>query len=242
MIRGFGDLNKNKEESKNKKSNDFYTGGQASGLAVSSPDVASIVEKAQKGGQDREVPYDANELKIKVTLFANGFIVDDGPFRDYQAPENQRFMAQMNEGRVPSELLAKTKGKPVSVELSDKRQEQYVPPPPPAYVAFSGEGNAMSRTSSQALDQVNADLTVPHFDQSQPTTTVQIRFHNGQRKTITLNTDARVGVLFEYVMVAAPVDGSFELMSGFPPKTLDNPGQTITEAGVAGSAVIQKLV
>ncbi|CAG9317082.1 unnamed protein product [Blepharisma stoltei] len=242
MIRGFGDINKGKEESKSKKNSDFYTGGQASGLAVSSPDVANIVEKARQGGQDQSAPADPNEMKIRVTLWANGFSVDDGPFRDYNAPENQRFMAQMNEGRVPSELMSKTRGKPVSVELSDKRQEQYVPPPPPPYIAFSGQGSSVSNTRSQALDAVNAEFSVPSFDPNQPTTTVQIRFHNGQRKTLTLNLNARLNVIFDYVMMAAPVDGSFELVSGFPPRPLQNPSLTIQESGVAGSAVIQKLL
>ena len=57
-----------------------------------------------------------------------------------------------------------------------------------------------------------------------------------------MNTNSPVAVLFEYVMSAAPVDGSFELVTGFPPKPLSDPGQSIQDAGVAGAAVIQKLV
>lgn len=240
MIRGFGDLGK--EEEKKKKGNDYYAGGEKSGLAVSSPDVEGIVNRAQQDTQQHGSQQNEDELRIRITLYANGFMVDDGPFRDYSGPENEQFMKEMNDGRVPSELLNKTRGKPVSVELADKRKENYEPPPPPKYVAFSGEGKSAGGPSSQALQPVNAESAEIRVDSSKPTTNVQIRFHNGQRKTITVNLDTQVAELYDYVMMAAPVDGSFELVSGFPPQPLNNPGQTVDEAGVSGSAVIQKLL
>ena len=41
------------------------------------------------------------------------------------------------EGRIPSELADKYKGN-IGVSLVDKRKEDYVPPPPPKYLSFSG--------------------------------------------------------------------------------------------------------
>lgn len=41
---------------------------------------------------------------------------------------------------VPKELEAQAQGQPVHVNLVDKRAEDYVPPPGPKYVAYSGEG------------------------------------------------------------------------------------------------------
>ena len=38
------------------------------------------------------------ELNCKITLYQNGFTVDDGPFREYNTPENQEFMKEMNKG------------------------------------------------------------------------------------------------------------------------------------------------
>jgi hypothetical protein len=52
----------------------------------------------------------------------------------------------------------------------------------------------------------------------------------------------RVSELYEYVMLAAPVDGSFSLVAGFPPKPVDNPSLTISEAGLESSQVIQRVV
>jgi hypothetical protein len=37
-------------------------------------------------------------------LWANGFQVDEEPFRDYVAPENKKFMEEVKSGYVPTEL------------------------------------------------------------------------------------------------------------------------------------------
>jgi len=39
----------------------------------------------------------------------------------------------------------------------------------------------------------------------------------------------------------APINGSFELISGFPPKPLTNQNQTIQEADLLESRVTQKI-
>ena len=236
MIHGLSDINKNKEEKK-KKTTDFYAGGQSSGLAVSSPDVDSIVNKASK-----ESKADKNEVSVSITLYSNGFIVNEGAFRNYTDPENQAFMAQLNQGRVPQELHGLTRGRPAAVSLQDKRSEEYVPPPPPKYVAYSGSGEAVSKISARPGGTVDLNAPDPDVNPGLPTTTVQIRFHNGQRKTLTVNLGSPVGLLMEYVMFAAPVNGAFQLVSGFPPKPLEDLFATIEDAGIAGSAVIQKLL
>jgi len=38
-------------------------------------------------------------------------------------------------------------------------------------------------------------------------------------------------------MAAAPVDGDYVLVSGFPPKPLSDPSKTIEAAGLKGSAI-----
>ena len=80
MIRGLGDYKK--EEKKDKKGTDAYSGGEKSGLAVEHPDdVTGIIEKAkqasreqqEKGGNKGGPP----KTEIKITLYSNGFVVDD---------------------------------------------------------------------------------------------------------------------------------------------------------------------
>ena len=53
-------------------------------------------------------------------------------------------MKQLNEGYIPPQLRKKYPKGELSVSLSDKTEEEYVPPPPPAYVEFSGQGVSLS--------------------------------------------------------------------------------------------------
>ena len=71
-------------------------------------------------------------------MWKNGFqIDDDGPFRPYTDPANEAFMADLKEGKVPAELRQKYPGG-LGVGLNDKRDEEYVPPPPPKYISLGG--------------------------------------------------------------------------------------------------------
>ena len=42
-------------------------------------------------------------------------------------------------------------------------------------------------------------------------------------------------------MSVAPVDGEYKLLSGFPPKPLEDPSATIEGAGLLRAAITQKL-
>ncbi len=89
MIRGLGDFKK--EEKKDDKKKTSYAGGEKSGMAVEHPsDIDAIVEKAKQGGRDHasQGKGGAPETELKITLYSNGFVVGDGPFRQYDAPEN----------------------------------------------------------------------------------------------------------------------------------------------------------
>ena len=93
-----------------------------------------------------------------ITLYSNGFQVDEGPFRPYEAEENKVFMKELNEGYVPKEIQDKYKGKGgVSVTLNDQRKKEYRPPTPPKYVAFSGSGATTGGVQGTGL-QVNKDI------------------------------------------------------------------------------------
>ena len=82
----------------------------------------------------------------------------------------------------------------------------------------------------------------PVVDDTQPTTNVQIRFHNGERVSLTLNMTHTVADIHAYVMNAAPVEGEYQLVSGFPPKPLSDPTKTIEQAGLKNAAITQKIL
>ena len=75
-----------------------------------------------------------------------------------------------------------------------------------------------------------------------PKTNIQIRFHNGERATLTVNLTHTVGDIHSYVMFAAPVEGEYQLVQGFPPKPLTDVSQTVEKAGLKNAAITQKII
>jgi UBX domain-containing protein 1 len=241
MIRGLDDY-KSKDDKNKKKPNTSYTGGEKSGMAVENPDdLESLVAKAREGGQAHAQESSDGRTEITITLYSNGFVVgDDGTFRPYDSPENKEFMKELNDGHVPEEMRKKYKGG-LNVGLKDKRKEAYRPPTPPKYVAYSGSGLSMGGVQGVGLAVNKEAGGLPPVDESKPKTTIQIRFHNGTKASITINLDRRVADIHDYVMNAAPVEGEYQLIAGFPPKALTDPSKTIEEAGLKSAAITQKI-
>ena len=91
-------------------------------MAVENPDdINGIIDKASKGAEENR-GRDRPDTEIKITLYQNGFQVENGEFRDYNSPESQAFMKELNEGYVPKEL-AKKYNRPIGVGLVDRRAE-----------------------------------------------------------------------------------------------------------------------
>ena len=148
MYKTLGDYKKDEKDAKKKTT--AYVGGEKSGMAVENPsDIDGIVEKARQGGKEAG-ESSSGKPQLKITLYSNGFVVGDGPFRPYDAPESQQFMKELNEGYVPQEVRGQYKGG-VDVGLEDKRKETYRPPTPPKYTAYSGQGTSMGGVQSVGL-------------------------------------------------------------------------------------------
>ena len=245
MFRSLADIRKEEsKDGKGGKKTESYTGGEKSGMAVENPDdIEGVIKQAKENseknrGSDKEKP----DTEVRITLYQNGFQVDRGEFREYDTPENKAFMAELNKGYVPEELRKKY-NKQIGVALEDRRKDKFRPPTPPKYVAYQGAGQSISETTGVG-GAVNKDSSdgKPVVDENQPKTTIQIRFHNGERASLTLNLTHTVSDIHAYVMNAAPVDGEYALVSGFPPKPLSDPSKTIEQAGLKNSAITQKIV
>lgn len=52
----------------------------------------------------------------------------------------------------------------------------------------------------------------------------------------------RVSDIHDYVMNAAPVEGEYQLVFGFPPKAITDPLKTIEEAGLKNAAITQRII
>jgi UBX domain-containing protein 1 len=117
-----------------------------------------------------------------------------------------------------------------------------VPPPPPKYVAYSGAGASIGGVQGQGLSVDKSAGGLPPIDESKPKTTIQIRFHNGEKASFTINLDRTVSDIHNYLMIAAPVDGEYQLVVGFPPKPLSDPSKTIEAAGLKNASITQKII
>ena len=47
------------------------------------------------------------------------------------------------------------------------------------------------------------------MNEQAPKTTIQIRFHNGEQASLTVNMSHTVADIHEYVMSVAPIDGEY---------------------------------
>lgn len=237
------------EKADKKKNTDSYAGGTSSGMAIeNADDIDGVLKQAEAGSQKRSDTGDEERKKpdheVRVTLYQNGFIVDnDDNLRVYDTPENKEFMAELNKGYIPKELVKKHTSKTLGIALEDKRQSKFIPPPPPAYVAYSGAGTGLGGTAGTG-GAVNKDSAEgkPAFDASKPSTKLQIRFHNGERAALDVNLHHTIADIHTFVMCAAPIDGEYTLLTGFPPKPLADPGMTIEAAGLKNAAITQKIL
>ncbi len=141
-------------------------------------------------------------------------------------------------------------------------KHDYELPPPPKYVAFSGSGTTLTtgassqKSSSVPVQQDNIQpqppkvnllkyqtkSLSPKIDNDKPITRIMIRLHDGKSEEVQVNYDTKVSDVFTYVWSLTPHAGEFELIAGFPPKPITNVNQTIEEAGLEDSKVIQKLL
>jgi hypothetical protein len=93
--------------------NVLYRGG--SGLNVIDPKKSDkkvggnifdqVIERAQAPQEmSGEAPITTTGIRRKITLYKNGFTIDDGPIKDLTSPESIKFMEQLNKGELPAGL------------------------------------------------------------------------------------------------------------------------------------------
>ncbi|GMF19724.1 unnamed protein product [Phytophthora fragariaefolia] len=197
--------------------NQYYAGGASdrgggSGLSVIGPGggddrVANIIGRAQ---QDAAGGGGGAQPRHVITFYREGFTVNDGAYRARADPANRPFLEALERGHVPQELEGETRGEPVEISLVDKRAEDYVAPAPPAYTAFSGEGQSMGAASYAADAVIQGDAEPaerPVVDDRKPSTTLQIRLHGGQRLRETLNLDHTVRDLHAIIQLCVAAAG-----------------------------------
>lgn len=78
-------------------------------------------------------------------------------------------------------------------------------------------------------------------DKSKPTTKINIRLHNGDTITQEFNLTHTLIDIRIFVGNVAPVNGTYDLIEGFPPKPIIDEFKTIKELKIEGSTLTQRL-
>ncbi|KFK23686.1 hypothetical protein AALP_AAs50902U000400 [Arabis alpina] len=291
-IRTFADLNRSPADGDDSDSDDaqeYYTGGEKSGMMVQDPkkarDVDALFDQARQSAVERPLessrsasasftgaarllsgetvsssPQQQQQDQPQVvmhtiTFWRNGFTIDDGPLRTFDDPLNAPFMQSIARSECPRELEPADRKIRVHVDLV-RREENYTEPPKPKN-PFQGQGRTLgasgSGSSSTAAEpqasSLPMNITAPTptrglvVDPAAPTTSVQLRLADGTRLVSRFNNHHTIRDIRGFIDASRP-GGSKEyqlLTVGFPPKQLTELDQTIDQAGIANSVVIQKF-
>lgn len=120
-------------------------------------------------------------------------------------------------------------------------------------VAFQGVGRTLGSSSGAVPSEPTSSTTplstgpTPSLglvvDENLPTTSVQLRLADGTRMIAQFNYHHTISDIHTFVETSRPGSPSnYQLqVMGFPPKILNDPTQTIEQAGLANSVVIQKF-
>lgn len=121
------------------------------------------------------------------------------------------------------------------------------------YLPFQGVGRTLGSSSSSASSELTSAAmsfnTAPLpsaglvVDESSPSTSIQLRLADGTRMVSRFNYQHTIRDVRAFIDASRPGGPSgYQLqMMGFPPKPLNDLDQTIEQAGIANSVVVQKL-
>ena len=81
----------------------------------------------KKKAEEKDAKFEKTKNKIKLEVYQNGFIVNNGQFRDRSIPENNKFMEEVEKGNIPEEIV--NKGiTDLGILLVNRKTETYYPP------------------------------------------------------------------------------------------------------------------
>ncbi|CAM8996343.1 hypothetical protein QQ045_007514 [Rhodiola kirilowii] len=192
-------------------------------------------------------PLQPEPVVHNIVFWSSGFTVNDGPLRRLDDPENAAFLESIRKSECPKELDPADRRASVHVNLI-RRDEKWTEPEKPK-VPFQGVGRTLGGTSGSEQTQPTADAapvnnapTPAVVDPTLPSTSIQLRLADGTRLVAHFNLHHTISDIRTFIDVSRPgAPQNYQLQTGFPPKQLTDPTQTIQEAGLANSVIMQKL-
>ncbi|GAB2285249.1 Plant UBX domain-containing protein 4 [Dionaea muscipula] len=200
-------------------------------------------------------PQHPEVVTYTFTFWRNGFTVNDGPLRRFDDPENASLLNSIRNSECPAELEPADRRTKVQIGLV--RKDENCPEPEKRQKAFQGVGRTLGSSSSSIVIPPPATFTATRpvtsapsptmglvVDPNLPSTSVQLRLADGTRMVSRFNHHHTIRDIRGFIDAsrAGGSGGAYKLqMMGFPPKELNDLDQTIEEAGLANSVVIQKF-
>ncbi|KAL5842438.1 hypothetical protein ACOSQ3_013041 [Xanthoceras sorbifolium] len=195
-------------------------------------------------------PQQPEPVIHNIVFWSNGFTVNDGPLRRLDDPENASFLESIRKSECPKELEPADRRSSVHVNLI--RRDEKCPEPEKHHVPFQGVGRTLGSSSTSAAPETTNDA--PHntapapsedlvVDKNLPSTSIQIRLADGTRMIAHFNLHHTINDVHGFIDASRPgAARNYQLqIMGFPPKLLSDRTQTIEQAALANSVIIQKF-
>ncbi|THF94417.1 hypothetical protein TEA_013468 [Camellia sinensis var. sinensis] len=204
-------------------------------------------------------PQQPEVVTRNIIFWSDGFTVDDGPLRRLDDPENASFLESISKSECPKELEPADRRTAVHVNLMRKEENFPVRSyfflllliPEKHLLAFQGVGRTLSSTTTSTEPTVATTSfnTAPTpsmglvVDDALPSTSIQLRLADGTRMVSRFNYHHTIRDIRTFIDASRPGGArTYQLQTvGFPPKQLTDLDQSIEQAGLANSVVIQKL-
>ncbi|GAN10794.1 SEP-domain-containing protein [Mucor ambiguus] len=234
------------EQTQSQKKPTYYTG---SGYRLGSEDEPSTLAQPATSASpaENDDEDDLEPVTRHLTFWRNGFSVDDGPLYLFSDPANQEMLTAINSGRAPLHLLNVRHGQPVEVRVVKRIDEDYTPPPKAPPKPFEGAGNRLGSPAAYTAPSpapgafpTSSNATAPTVDESQPTTSIQIRLGDGSKVIAKLNHTHTIADVRQYIESTHPTSRPYILQTTFPVKELQDNNQSIKEAGLLNSVIVQR--
>ncbi|KAF5474867.1 hypothetical protein F2P56_006723 [Juglans regia] len=159
-------------------------------------------------------------------------------------------MQSIRKSECPKELEPADRRSSVHVNLI--RRNENCPEPERRHVPFQGVGRTLGSSAPVAPEPTVASIPfnsapTPSMglvvDETLPSTAIQLRLADGTRMIAHFNHHHTINDIRSFIDASRPGGArNYHLqMMGFPPKLLSDPAQTIEQAGLANSVVIQKF-
>lgn len=120
----------------------------------------------QKKTEDNNEKFEKTKNKIKLVVYKNGFILNNGKFRDRSIPENNQFMEEVEKGNIPQEIVDKGITD-LGILLINRKTEMYYPPIPITPITQITQITQINPINPITVNPINQFNQLNQFNQNQ---------------------------------------------------------------------------